>query len=214
MGKKRIDPFVYPKSEKESYLPINCTVLFFDVVGFTKETTNQEMKDKIRTIHDMITNILYDDYDWNETKHSKHNDLILVPTGDGYAIGFHPNKFAFKDILELTKKIHTDLCIYRKLPIRMGIAKGNVIRFLDMNDRVNLFGYGINTAARVMDLALPGQILLHETFAKDATGGEKTTDITYIGEYKVKHTTLLIYNYAKAGEFGNIEPPPNPISPA
>jgi len=48
-----------------------------------------------------------------------------------------------------------------------GIAKGNNIGHLDKNNNMNLFGYGINLASRVMSKALDNQILVHERLAED-----------------------------------------------
>ncbi len=207
MAKKRFDPFDYPKGKIPDYLPVNCAVAFFDVVGFTDDTTNEEMKNIIRSIHDVIESCLWDEYDWDERKGGKHNDLILIPTGDGCAIGFHPSKFSNDEILQIVKGLYLHLR-GKDLSIRIGIAKGNNIRYKDMNDHVNLFGFGINVAARVMDIALENQILVHETFAKDALGGKDKDMFIDFGEYTIKHGVKInIYNYYKEGEFGNPNKP-------
>lgn len=210
MAKRSNDPFLYPHGIAPEYLPANCVVLFFDVVGFTKHTSHQQMESVITDIHKMIRSLLWNKYCWNETVEGEKNDLILIPTGDGYAIGFNPICFTNKEILDEARQIYFYLR-GKKIDIRMGIAKGNNIRFKDMNERVNLFGYGINTAKRIMDLALPNQILLHESFAKDVTGGEPNENIISLGEYPIKHgLTVEVYNYAKAGEFGAPEAPLKP----
>ena len=106
---KRFDPFDYPKGKIPDYVPVNCAVVFFDIVGFTDDTTNEQMKDMIRSIHDVIESYLWDEYDWDEKTRGKKNDLVLIPTGDGYAIGFHPSKFSSDEILEIVKELYIHL---------------------------------------------------------------------------------------------------------
>ena len=63
------------------------------------------MKDCIRDIEATIFDEWYETYNWNEKEKSEKNDLILIPTGDGYSIAFHPN-FSDRVILDISKKFY------------------------------------------------------------------------------------------------------------
>lgn len=206
------DPFAYPRDRKiPQYHPINnVIVLFFDIVGFTKNTTNKEMERIIQKIETAINRLLWNDYNWAEK--NKHNNLILIPTGDGYGICFHPD-IEGTTILYITTELFKSITDEKNINLRMGLAKGPNIRYLDRNGQVNLFGYGINLANRVMSLALDNQILIHEVFAEELHHGEKVTDLIKISEpLKIKHgEEIRVYNYYKKGEFGNPEDPSEKI---
>lgn len=199
------DPFKYIKRQRTSR-DVNNSVIFFDIVGFTKETTVEEMKYTIRHIEDSLNDLLEPDYYWHET--NKQNDLILIPTGDGYAIGFHPTKFPLEKILSIAVSIFQKITASGKVKIRMGIAKGPNIVHRDLNDHNNLFGFGINIASRVMGLALDNQIIVHGDFAEEILKMKKVDGLTLAGTYKIKHDdTVIVYNYCKDKEFGNSEIP-------
>ena len=203
---KKFDPFDYPKGKIPKYYAVNNAVLFFDIVGFTKNTTNQEMQKIIQKIDNVINDLLWDDYNWNER--NKHNDLILIPTGDGYGIGFHPNMSGDK-ILYITTELFKRISKGNNFKIRMGIAKGPNIRHVDRNDNINLFGYGINLASRVMTVALPNQVLIHEDFARELLAGKKIDGLIEIEDFiPIKHgEKIKVYNYYKNSEFGNPQSP-------
>lgn len=206
MRKTKEDPFDYVKRSRQAYLPLINAVIFFDVVGFTKDTTNEEMKKIIRRIHDDLTEILINEFYWNEKR--KPNDLILIPTGDGYAIGFHTSKFDSEKVLSIATDIFKKLTQNNGIKIRMGITRGPNIRYLDLNENNNLFGFGINIANRIMNLARGNQILIHEDMAKDILRNRKVEELTDVGEFPIKHgEKVRVFNYFKAGEFGNSDPP-------
>lgn len=169
------------------------------------------MKRIIQRIENVIEDYLWDDYNWNEKR--KHNDLILIPTGDGYGIGFHPS-INNEKILNIAKELFKHLTKWGDFKIRMGIAKGQNIRHLDHNDKINLFGYGINLASRVVSVTLENQILVHETYAREILVERKIEELVEISEpLIIKHNeTIKVYNYYKVGDFGNPEIPKDLIS--
>lgn len=201
---KHFDPFDYPKGRIPDYHGVVNVVLFVDVVGFSKDTTNADMKGVIRKFDDAIDEVLEPHYYWAEKRHK--NDLILIPTGDGFAVGFHPN-FDSKTVLQVAARLFKTLTGKNGFKIRMGIAKGPNMRFLDWNENVNLFGFGINLAKRVMDCAASNQILVHETFANEVRAAERLDELVEIAERKeIKHgETIKVFNYYKEGEFGSPE---------
>jgi class 3 adenylate cyclase len=88
--------------------------------------------------------------------------------------------------------------------IRMGIAKGANIRHLDWNEHVNLFGYGINLASRVMSVAEPNQILVHADYAEELKQIKDHPELTKVDLPKeIKHgEQIVVYNMYRSNEFG------------
>ncbi|MCL2311130.1 MAG: hypothetical protein FWC41_01385 [Firmicutes bacterium] len=180
----KTDPFEKIKNARVFH-NADVTVLFFDVVGFTKGTDNESMKNMVRSLEDCISDLLWNDYNWDED--DKENHLILIPTGDGYAVGFHPIAFNHEQILKITLDLFK-LIKNKNIPIRMGLAKGPVIIHNDLNERNNIFGYGINIASRVMTVAQQNQILIHEDLASEINRVKKNALIGKICfEQKIKH---------------------------
>ena len=200
------DPFKYIKKNVRTSRDVSNPVIFFDVVGFTKGTTVEEMKRVIRHIEDSLNDLLEPEYYWHEK--TKPNDLILIPTGDGYAIGFHPINFYYENVLSIAVSIFKKITEGNKVKIRMGIATGPNIVHRDLNDHNNLFGFGINMASRIMGLGLDNQILVHEDFAKEIMRTKSIDGLVSIGNYTIKHEEVAgVFNYCKEGRFGNPEIP-------
>lgn len=206
-GKKRED-FAHVRSARD-FFDVTVPVLFFDLVGFTKSTTNDSMRKCIRNIEDSIRDILYEDYNWNER--NKSNQLILVPTGDGYAI-------AFESRMSLDKVFELSITLYRriisnsdKFKVRFGMAKGPCMVHLDLNEKNNIFGYGINMANRVMSLAMENQFLVHSELAQELLRIRDYPRLHKIDkEYSVKHSEgITVYNLYEDGPngFGNMSNP-------
>lgn len=213
--KKNTDPFIFIKSEnKNIYRNATVVVMFFDIIGFTKKTTNDQMKDCIRDIEAVITDELWDEYNWNEE--DERNDLILIPTGDGYSFAFNP-QFKNDEILEIIKKFYCRLTNKIKFPVRMGIAKGPCQVYRDQNDKNNVFGYGINLANRVMHLARDNQILIHEDYALEILRQRTHNEIhEVVGKtFTTKHSEeIKVYNFFGIYDgcnFGNSEDPDDPV---
>ena len=212
MARKNRD--IFALSHKGVYKNANLVVMFFDVIGFTKNTNNDDMKDCVRNIENAIYDELYEAYNWNETY--VKNDLILIPTGDGYSIAFHPS-FKDDDILEIVKKFYCRLRGKLKFSIRVGIAKGPCQIYRDQNERNNVFGYGINLANRVMGLAGKNQILIHEDLALEILHQRSHSEIHEIKgkNFVIKHgEAIRVYNFYgthEGEEFGNKQDPTDPI---
>jgi class 3 adenylate cyclase len=86
----------------------------------------------------------------------------------------------------------------------MGLAEGPNVRYIDKNEVVNLFGYGINLAKRVCDAAEEGQILVAEDFAKDLLNKKHISGLVSLSEPReIKHgQKVVVYNYHEKGKFG------------
>ena len=212
---KNKDPFIFIQTENKGiYKPVTIVIMFFDIIGFTKNTSNDEMKDCIRGIEASITDELWDDYNWNET--DNRNDLILIPTGDGYSFAFNP-QFRDEEVLEIVKKFYCRIVKKINFKIRMGIAKGPCQVYRDQNDKNNVFGYGINLANRVMGLACENQILIHEDLANEILRHRRHAEIHKVsGLFEIKHGEVLkvfnFYGQHEGEDFGNKNDPKDPIT--
>ena len=213
---KNKDPFMFiPNESNGIYKPANLVVMFFDIIGFTKKTTNEEMKDCIRGIEASIVDELWDNYNWNET--NEKNDLILIPTGDGYSFAFNP-LFKNDEILEVVKKFYCRIIRKINFDIRMGIAKGPCQVYRDQNEKNNVFGYGINLANRVMGLARKNQILIHEEWANEILRQRAHVEIHEVKgrEFEIRHgETIKVFNFYGQYEgigFGNESDPEDPVT--
>ncbi|MDP2695434.1 MAG: adenylate/guanylate cyclase domain-containing protein, partial [Gallionella sp.] len=134
----------------------SVTVLFFDVVGYTKQTVNKQIEIK-KQFNQLVTDCLEARGD---------DEHIILDTGDGAAIGFlqHPED-ALEVAMQFRKTVmanqHQD---YPDLKVRIGIHLGPVNVAKDMNGRSNMVGDGINDAQRVMSFAGIDQVYISRAY--------------------------------------------------
>src|SRR5438309_2972063 len=83
-----------------------------------------------------------------------------------------------------------------RLQLRMGIHSGPVSGVLDVNERANLTGAGLNMAKRVMDCGDAGHILLSKRVAEDLSEFEQWRPLLHdLGACEVKHgLTIQVVN--------------------
>ena len=198
------------KLVRGGYLPIDNVVVFFDIVDFaTVGKTHDRMRKCVRDLEGGLNDVFYK-FKWDEE--GEDNDLILTSTGDGYAISFLPNmngKEILNYVVELYKHIRED-----GHEIRFGISKGPNVIFIDLNDTLNIVGWGIVYAQRVMSLAEKNQILCMDRFAEPLIETDNVEDLKYCGKYPTKHGIIIkVYNYCKKGRggFGSSKCPPGQV---
>lgn len=127
---------------------IQNAILLFDIVGFSADMVNEKMMEIVVDIHTSMWDVLDTSYFWAEKgDNSNKNDLLLIPTGDGYGLAIN-NLHKDEEILEIAAKLYRRF-IKEELKFRMGIAKARNVLTIDLNDNLNIFGYGIVLAARV-----------------------------------------------------------------
>src|SRR4029079_131881 len=138
-------------------------VLFIDIVGYSKLSINEQhaaVEELNRTVR------AYEQFQRAEAA----NRLIMIPTGDGMVLVFYSNPEA---PAQCAVEISRSLKEHPRLQLRMGIHSGPVSGVLDVNERANLAGAGINMAKRVMDCGDAGHILLSKHAAEDLEEYEK-----------------------------------------
>jgi len=205
---------LYGSNISETGLPaqvVNVNFFFIDIVGLSNPSLSVKKQiDKIEILNKLIG--LCDAF--AKAKEKK----IVLPTGDGMAIGFFMNPEA---PLQLAIQLHSKLKAYNRgrsdgeiLGVRIGVGSGPVFIVNDINGNQNVWGPGIILARRVMDIGDNLHVLLSGTMAESliALKDEYKAMLKAIGDYQIKHgQTIKIYS-AYSQDFGNPEPPAKMVS--
>lgn len=198
---------VYGSNISEIGLPsevVNVNFFFIDIVGLSDPSLSVKKQiAKIENLNRMITSCDVHVKSTNEKK-------IVLPTGDGMAIGFllHP-ELPLKLSIELHKKLRS--YNYGKkgkedsIGVRIGISSGPVFIVSDINGNQNVWGPGIIIARRVMDLGDNMHILLADPLASQliALKDEYRIVVNPISNYEIKHGQTITLYSAYSNEFGN-----------
>lgn len=132
-----------------------CSVLFVDIVGYSKKTNAEQldMKQKFVSL-------------WAKAiKDVPPDDIMVVDAGDGAALTalVEPEDtirvaMALREATEENNRINTPL------DIRMGINFGPVQLSVDVHGKACIVGDAINIAQRIMSFADPGQITIARSY--------------------------------------------------
>ncbi len=157
-------------------------VLFIDVVGYSKRLINEQSA-LLETLKGIVRATAAVQAAKDE------GSLIQLPTGDGVALVFREN---VEQPVECALEIGAALRQHPELPLRMGIHSGPINRVLDVNERANVAGAGIDVAQRVMDCGDAGHILLSKRAADDLAPYPRWNPHLHdLGEIEVKHGALV-----------------------
>ncbi|HEY2103909.1 MAG TPA: adenylate/guanylate cyclase domain-containing protein [Chthoniobacterales bacterium] len=183
--------------KKEIELEI-AHVVFIDIVAYSKLLI-EEQRDCLHTLNEIVR--ATDSFRTADAA----GKLTTLPTGDGMALVFATTPDApVVCALQIAKalKSHPDL------PVRMGIHSGPVSGIVDVNQRSNIAGAGINIAQRVMDCGDAGHILLSKHVADDLEQFRQWRDHLHdLGECEVKHGVRVSVVNLYTDESGNPELP-------
>lgn len=138
---------------------------------------------------------------------------FVLPTGDGVAIGFPDSP---EIPIRMAIQLHQTLNQYNKnkpskdkIYVRIGIDTGPVYFIKDVLGNNTVWGPGIITSRRLMDICEQNHILTSEKIGGEMSKltNEYRSIIHPIGDYGLKHgETQFVYSiYGK--EFGNKTPP-------
>lgn len=184
---------------------VNANFFFIDIVGLSNPLLSVEKQiGKIEDLNELIGSC--DAY----SKVPKDKKIVL-PTGDGMAIGFLLNP---ELPLQLSMQLHRKLGAFnaktttadRAIGVRIGLSSGPVFVVSDINNNQNVWGPGIILARRVMDLGDNGHILLADNLAETLMNlkDEYREIIKPISAaYKIKHGQQLKLYSAYSSDFGN-----------
>ena len=183
--------------KKEIELEI-AHVLFLDIVGYSKLSTDEQ-----HTRLAELNQIVRDSEQFKKAQ--ADNRLLKIPTGDGMALVFYkspeePAQSAF----EISRALKNNL----RLQIRMGIHSGPVSGVVDVSERMNVAGAGINMAQRVMDCGDAGHIMLSKHVADDLEAYERWRPLLHeLGRCEVKHGVRVDVSNLYSDEIGNPQLP-------
>ena len=142
--------------EERSNKTIMCSVLFLDIVEYSKKSVAGQISLKDR----------FNSYLSAAIGHVPVSDRIILDTGDGAAINFLGDvEDALKAALSLRESLlNEDPDVEHPLLVRMGVNLGPVRLVRDINGQPNIVGDGINVAQRVMGFADAAQILVSRSY--------------------------------------------------
>jgi TolB-like protein/class 3 adenylate cyclase/regulator of sirC expression with transglutaminase-like and TPR domain len=183
--------------KKEIQLEI-AHVLFIDIVGYSKLSMNDQ-----HAAIEELTRIVRASEQFQRAEAASR--LTRIPTGDGMALAFYASPEA---PAQCAVEISRALKEHPRLQLRMGIHSGPVGGLVDVNERANLTGAGINMAQRVMDCGDAGHILLSKHVAEDLEGYQRWRPLLHdLGSCEVKHGVRVSVVNLYDDQFGNAKLP-------
>ena len=173
-------------------------VLFIDIVGYSKLLVKQQ-SELLRELNEIVSGTS----EFREAESA--GKLIRLPTGDGMALVFRTNAEA---PAECAMEIARALKSHPAIQLRMGIHSGQVNEVVDVNQRANITGAGINMAQRVMDCGDAGHILLSRHVAEDLEQDDRWRPLLHdLGTCEVKHGVRVSVTNLYSDEVGNPQLP-------
>src|SRR5437764_3981811 len=183
--------------KKEIELEI-AHVLFLDIVGYSKLSVNEQHA-RVEELNEIVR--LCEQF----RKAEAASRLLKIATGDGMALVFYKSP---EEPAQCAVEISRALKDNARLQVRMGIHSGPVSGVVDVNERTNVAGGGINTAQRVMDCGDSGHILLSRHVAEDLAEYERWRPFLHdIGTFELKHGVPVSVSNLYSDEVGNAKLP-------
>jgi TolB-like protein/class 3 adenylate cyclase len=183
--------------KKEIQLEI-AHVLFIDIVGYSKLSINDQ-----HAAVEELNRIVRASEQFQRAEAADR--LIRIPTGDGMVLVFYTNPEA---PVQCAVEISRALKEHPRLQLRMGIHSGPVSGVVDVNERANLAGAGINMAKRMMDCGDAGHILLSKHVAEDLEEYEKWRPFLHdLGTCEAKHGVRVSVVNLYDAQIGNAKLP-------
>src|SRR6266571_3689860 len=192
------------RAKKEIALEI-AHVLFIDIVGYSRLLINDQ-----RRMLEILNRIVRSTEEFQSAEQA--DSLIKLPTGDGMALVFYKSP---ESPVECALEISRALKEHPELQVRMGVHSGPVSGVVDVSERANIAGAGINIAQRVMDCGDADHILLSKRVAEDLEQFKHWRPHLYhLGECEVKHGEKIEIVNLFTAELGNSERPKRMAMPA
>src|SRR5438094_1926174 len=183
--------------KKEIALEI-AHILFIDIVGYSKLSSN----DQHATVEELNQIVRASE---QSQRAEATGRLIKIPTGDGMALVCYTSPEA---PAQCAVEISRALKEHPRLHLRMGIHSGPVSGVVDVTERANLAGAGINIAKRVMDCGDAGHILLSKHVAEDLEEYENWRPLLHdLGTCEVKHGMQVAIVNLWSDDVGNRQLP-------
>src|SRR5438132_9348953 len=184
-------------SEIKKEIELECAHgLCIGIVGYSKLSMNEQ-----RAAVDELNQAVRASDEFRKAEAADR--LIKIPTGDGMALVFYTSPEApVQCAIEISHVAHL------RLPVRMGVHSGPVSGVIDVNERANLAGAGLNIAQRVMDCGDAGHILVSKRVAEGLAEYEEWRPFLHdLGTCEVKHGVKLQVVNLYSDEVGRRELP-------
>src|ERR1700746_623404 len=173
-------------------------VLFIDIVGYSKLSMSGQ-----HAAIEELNQIVRGTEQFQKAEASER--LLKIPTGDGMVLVFYTGPEA---PAQCAVEISRALKEHPRLQLRMGIHSGPVGGVVDVNERANLAGAGLNMAHRVMDCGDAGHILLSKHVAEDLEEYQRWRPLLHdLGSCEVKHGARVSVVNLYDDKFGNAKLP-------
>jgi TolB-like protein/Tfp pilus assembly protein PilF len=181
-----------PSTEPDGDLKLEIGhVLLVDVVGYSKLLVNEQIE-----LLQLLNRIVREAPQFRSAEAA--GKLMRLPTGDGMALLFFESPEA---PVECALQISAAAREHPHLQLRMGVHSGPIKEVMDVNDRANFAGAGINLAQRVLDCGDAGHILVSKRVAEDLSSYRRWHPyLSDLGECEVKHGLRIhLFNVCKDG---------------
>jgi len=160
-----------------------AAILYADVAGYSRLTGEDEDATHRRLAEylDRIAAII-----------ERHGGRVMHYAGDAVLAMFEAVIDALTCAAQVQSDLKTrneDLPDERKIEFRIGVNLGDVIE-----DRDDIYGDGVNVAARLESLAVPGGICISES-VHTAVGNKLPFDYNFLGEQEVKNIAQPVSAY-------------------
>jgi len=152
-----------------------AAILYADVAGYSRLTGDDE---------DATHRALSEYLDLISDSIESHHGQVMHYAGDAVLAKFEAVIDAVSSATEIQKQLLTrnaNLPEEQKVQFRIGVNSGDVIE-----DRGDIYGDGVNVAARLEGLAEPGGICVSDA-VRTAVGKKLALDYEFMGEQEVKN---------------------------
>jgi TolB-like protein/class 3 adenylate cyclase len=177
-----------------------AAILYADVAGYSRLTGEDE-----DTTHRRLAEYL----DQMAVTIERHRGRVMHYAGDAVLAMFEAVVDALSCAAHIQNDLKTrndDLPDERKVQFRIGVNLGDVIE-----DRDDIYGDGVNVAARLESLAEPGGICISES-VHTAVGTKLPFDYEFLGEQEVKNIAKPVKAYHGRLTPGAALPEPTGVS--
>lgn len=153
---------------RDSFVRQLSAVMFADIAGYTATMQRSEIeavaqRDRFRAaLADFIAD---------------YNGVVVQHYGDG-------TLSIFQSAVEATMcglMVQRSMTVPPQVPLRIGLHSGDIVR-----DAEGVYGDGVNVAARVQALAVPGSVLISDRVA-EAVKNHAELALNHLGEYELKN---------------------------
>jgi class 3 adenylate cyclase len=169
-----------------------AAILAADLYGYSR-LMDEDEEGTIRRLRQVQAQLLY-------PKFAQHGGRLVKTTGDGFLVEFTSVIQALRCASEIQAGMVSENAVpaERRLMFRIGIHQGDIV--VEDND---IFGNGVNIAARLESIADPGGICISGRVQEDAVG-RIDLDFEDIGEQELKNISRPVRVFRVRG--GTVAP--------